>query len=255
MADDQNLTTWENAEVERSAREASDTRLERLHVAPRDIARYLNPPADTCFPLEYSYYLLDAVRGKVVLDYGCGSGGNTVLLANRGARVLSMDLSESLIRLAQNRLKINSIAGNVRFLTGSAHNIPLQDESVDVVFGIAILHHLDLALASPEVHRVLRTYGRAIFSRTNSELCVDQGYSEAYASRSCGCFSLRTAADRQRTYEFWPQFCGLAREGVLRSAYKVGAKASYSPQNRSPTPADGRACLKSLSVFDVLRGC
>ena len=163
MADDQNLTTWENAEGERSSREASDTRLERLHVAPRDIVRYLNPPADTCFPLEYSYYLLDDVRGKVVLDCGCGSGENTLLLANRGARVLSMDLSESLIRLAQHRLKINSIAGDVRFLTGSAHNIPLQDESVDVVFGIAILHHLDLALASPEVHRVLRTGGRAIF--------------------------------------------------------------------------------------------
>ena len=163
MADDQNLTTWENAEVERSAREASETRLEQLHVAPREIARYLNPAADTCFPLEYSYYLLHDVRGKVVLDYGCGSGENTILLANRGARVLAMDLSESLIRLAQNRLKINSIAGNVRFLTGSAHNIPLQDESVDVVFGIAILHHLDLALASPEVHRVLRTDGRAIF--------------------------------------------------------------------------------------------
>jgi hypothetical protein len=40
MADDQNLTTWENAEVERSAREACDTRLEQLHVAPREIARY-----------------------------------------------------------------------------------------------------------------------------------------------------------------------------------------------------------------------
>jgi SAM-dependent methyltransferase len=163
MVDNQNLTTWEHTEVERSAREASDTRLERLQVAPHDITRYLNPPADTCFPLEYSYYLLDDVRGKVVLDYGCGSGENTLLLAARGARVVSMDLSESLIRLARHRLKVNSIAGDVRFLAGSAHNIPLPDESMDVVFGIAVLHHLDLALASPEVHRVLRPGGRAIF--------------------------------------------------------------------------------------------
>jgi SAM-dependent methyltransferase len=163
MADDQNLTTWEHAEVESSAREASEIQLQRLQVAPHDITRYLDPPADTCFPLEYSYYLLDDVRGKVVLDYGCGSGENTLLLAARGGRVISMDLSESLIRLAQHRLKVNSIAGDVRFLVGSAHSIPLPDESVDVVFGIAILHHLDLALASPEVHRVLRPGGRAIF--------------------------------------------------------------------------------------------
>lgn len=51
---------------------------------------------------------------------------------------------------ASGELKINSIAGDVRFPTGSAHNISLQDESVDAVFGIAILHHLDLALASPK---------------------------------------------------------------------------------------------------------
>src|SRR6266851_4823703 len=97
MADDRNLATWELTEVERSAREASHTQLEHLRVASWDISRYLNPPADTCFPLEYSYYLLDDVRGRQVLDYGCGSGENTLLLAARGARVISMDLSESLI--------------------------------------------------------------------------------------------------------------------------------------------------------------
>jgi len=168
VADNQNLTAWEHAEVERSASEASDKQFERLHFAPREISRCLNPPADNCFPLEYSYYRLGDVRGKVVLDYGCGSGENTLLLANRGARVFSVDLSESLIRLAQHRLKINSVASDVRFLTGSGHDIPLQDGSVDVVFGIALLHHLDLALASSEVHRVLRTGGRERFFRNQS---------------------------------------------------------------------------------------
>lgn len=115
-------------------------------------------------------------RGKVVLDYGCGSGENTLLLASRGARVVSMDLSESLIRLAQYRLKVNGIAGDVRFLTGSAHNIPLPDESVDVVFGIAILHHLDLALASSEVHRVLRTGERAIFQEPIRNSALMRGF-------------------------------------------------------------------------------
>jgi SAM-dependent methyltransferase len=163
MADEQSISAWEQTEVERSAREASDTQLEQLRVAPSEVSRYLDPPLGTCFPLEYSYYLLGDVRGKVVLDYGSGSGENTLLLAAKRARVVSMDLSESLIRLAQRRLSINGVAGTVRFLSGSAHSIPLQDESVDVVFGVAILHHLNLALASPEVHRVLRQGGRAIF--------------------------------------------------------------------------------------------
>jgi ubiquinone/menaquinone biosynthesis C-methylase UbiE len=163
MSDDLTRSTWEHAEVERSAREASETKIEELRLGPDEIARYLNAPADAYFPLEYSFYLLGDVRGKVVLDYGSGSGEDTLLLAARGAHVVSMDLSESLIRLAQRRLQVNNISGNVKFLTGSGHNIPLRDESVDVVFGIAILHHLDLALASAEVHRVLRVGGRAIF--------------------------------------------------------------------------------------------
>lgn len=163
MSRTEELVRWEQAEVERSAHEASGTELERLRVAPFDIERYMQPPADTCFPLEYSYHLLGDVRGKVVLDFGCGNGENTLLLVKRGARVLSMDLSESLIQLAQQRLKINNVSGNITFMVGSAHSLPLPDESVDVVFGIAILHHLDLALAAREVHRVLRKGGRAIF--------------------------------------------------------------------------------------------
>ena len=46
---------------------------------------------------------------------------------------------------------------------GSAHSLPLPDASVDVIFGISILHHLDLEIASREVHRVLKEGGRAIF--------------------------------------------------------------------------------------------
>jgi ubiquinone/menaquinone biosynthesis C-methylase UbiE len=45
----------------------------------------------------------------------------------------------------------------------SAHDLPLPDESVDVVFGIAILHHLDLGLSAREVNRVLKKGGIAIF--------------------------------------------------------------------------------------------
>ena len=41
--------------------------------------------------------------------------------------------------------------------------MPFPDDSIDVVFGIAILHHLDLDLVSREVRRVLKPGGRAIF--------------------------------------------------------------------------------------------
>jgi ubiquinone/menaquinone biosynthesis C-methylase UbiE len=156
------LERWERAEVERSASEASHFDASRLVSA--DLSRYLNPPADTCYPLEYSFHLLGDVRGQTVLEYGCGDGENTAALARRGAaRVLALDISPELIEIARRRLEVNGGGEGVEFVVGSAHDVPLPDESVDVVFGMAILHHLDLALAAREVRRVLRKGGRAIF--------------------------------------------------------------------------------------------
>jgi SAM-dependent methyltransferase len=159
----QDYGAWEHAEVQRSSVEASLTPAETLRVGPRVRHRYLDPPEDTPYPLEYAYWLLGNVEDDAVLDLGCGSGSNTALIALRGARVTALDLSPDLIDLARRRLEVNRIDADVRFLVGSAHAIDLPNESMDVVFGMAILHHVDLGQTAAEVCRVLRPGGRAIF--------------------------------------------------------------------------------------------
>jgi asparagine synthase (glutamine-hydrolysing) len=163
LAERQHIQEWEHEEIKRSAFEASHTDKNALRYGESNIVRYLDAADDTCYALEYSHHLLGDVKGKTVLDFGCGSGKNSVLLARRGASVIAMDISEPIIRVARQRLQANSVSRNVRFLGGSAHSIPLADESVDLVFGIAILHHLELNLVSREVFRILRPGGRAIF--------------------------------------------------------------------------------------------
>lgn len=157
------LDVRERAEAQRSDVEAQLTVEARLRAEEWNVLRYMAPPQDTPFPLEYAFYLLGDVAGKHVLDLGCGSGENTLLLVRRGAVVSGLDLSQSLIELANKRLRVNGLEGRARFIVGSAHDIALPDASVDVVFGIAILHHLDLAVVSREVRRILRPGGRAIF--------------------------------------------------------------------------------------------
>jgi ubiquinone/menaquinone biosynthesis C-methylase UbiE len=154
---------WESAEIVRSDIEANLTKDVRLVADERQVRRYLDPPLDTPFPLEYAYALLGDVRGRTVLDFGCGSGQNSLLLARRGARVVGVDISASLIALAERRLHANGVGGTAKFVVGSAHDLPVRSNSVDVVFGIAILHHLDLAACAREVQRVLKPGGRAIF--------------------------------------------------------------------------------------------
>ncbi len=159
-----NFNDWERAEIVRSDLEARHTPSHQLRMDETQIARYMSPSAESEFPLEYAYALLGDIRGRTVLDLGCGSGENSVLLARRGAEVIGVDISESLLSLARQRLAVNGCAdAAVRFVPASAHRLPIPDESVDVVLGIAILHHLDLDATSREVLRVLRPGGRAIF--------------------------------------------------------------------------------------------
>jgi 2-polyprenyl-3-methyl-5-hydroxy-6-metoxy-1,4-benzoquinol methylase len=153
------LKQRELIEAERSVVDAQ-LRIEDLLI--RDCQRYMNPLADTAYSLEYAYYLLGDVRGKRVLDFGCGAGENTVLLALRGADTVAIDLSPELIALAQKRLSLHGVKADLQ--VASCHETGLPDHSFDVVFGIAILHHLDLALSLKEAARLLKPDGFSIFS-------------------------------------------------------------------------------------------
>src|SRR5258705_5386966 len=79
---------WERAEITRSRCEALHTPTERLVQDERQVVRYLDPPLDTSYPLEYAYALLGNLAGRVVLDFGCRSGHNSPFLAPRGAPCL-----------------------------------------------------------------------------------------------------------------------------------------------------------------------
>lgn len=155
------LVQWERAEIARSRAQAAARDVQPTPLTV--LRRYAHPPAGTVYPLEYVYHLIGDVRGRDVLDFGCGDGCNTALLASRGCRVYALDLSPDLLRQATRRAVQDGVRDSVHFLCGSAHAIPLPDASVDLVVGNVILHHLDLAAASREVYRVLRAGGRAIF--------------------------------------------------------------------------------------------
>lgn len=86
------IEKWEAVEVERSASEAQKEAARDLIADEKNIGRYLSPPAETCFYLEYSYSPLGDIAGKTVLDYGCGTGGNSLILAKRGAKVVGVDI-------------------------------------------------------------------------------------------------------------------------------------------------------------------
>jgi ubiquinone/menaquinone biosynthesis C-methylase UbiE len=155
---DKQLEERDRAEVLRSAEEARKLVVEP--VDPIQVKRYLDPPADTAYPLEYAFHLLSDVRGKTVLDLGCGSGENLVALVERGAHVTGLDISPELIAIAQERLDKAGLEATVR--VRSAYETGLPDESVDVIFSIALIHHLDIPTMLGEMLRLLKKSGRVV---------------------------------------------------------------------------------------------
>jgi SAM-dependent methyltransferase len=149
---DSRLLERDLAEVKRSAEEARKTSL-----TPCEVDRYLNPPADSPYPLEYAFHLLGDVRGKTVVDLGCGTGENIVPLAKRGAQVIGIDISPDLIALAEQRLKDADLQATLH--VGSAYETGLPSQSVDVIFCMSLVHHLDIALVCQEMKRILTSNG------------------------------------------------------------------------------------------------
>lgn len=149
------LDQREQNEIERSASEARD-----IELHPVEIDRYLDPPFDTAFPLEYAFNLLGDVRGKVVVDFGCGSGENLIPLIRRGAHVIGIDISPDLIDVAKRRVQQAQIVADLR--VQSAYETELPDHSVDVIFCIALIHHLEIPRVKQEMARILREDGYII---------------------------------------------------------------------------------------------
>lgn len=101
-----------------------------------------------------------------VIDVGCGTGTLAVMASARGPKqVTGVDLDEDVIHRA--RAKAASAGVEVDFRVGSATELPLADESADVVLTSLLFHHLERPAketAAREMHRVLAPGGRLAFA-------------------------------------------------------------------------------------------
>jgi 2-polyprenyl-3-methyl-5-hydroxy-6-metoxy-1,4-benzoquinol methylase len=107
---------------------------------------------------------LGDLAGLDVLEYGCGLGELTVVLARSGARVTTFDLSAQSVEVARRRAAANGVEEQITFAVANGEDLPFGDQRFDVAVGKAVLHHLDPTLAAAELARVLRPGGRAAFS-------------------------------------------------------------------------------------------
>jgi len=104
--------------------------------------------------------------GAVGLDVGCANGRHVAPLALAADRVLGVDASAPLCRLARERAADRDLP--LAVVQGDAAALPVADDAVDVAAYVATLHHLrprERRVASlDELARVLAPGGRAVVS-------------------------------------------------------------------------------------------
>ena len=102
-------------------------------------------------------------EGETVLDLGSGGGIDVLLSARRvgdTGKAYGLDMTDEMLALA-NENKRRAGAENVEFLKGDIENIPLPDNSVDVIISNCVINLSgDKARVLREAFRVLRPGGR-----------------------------------------------------------------------------------------------
>ncbi|MFK3982814.1 class I SAM-dependent methyltransferase [Micromonospora sp. NPDC050397] len=82
-----------------------------------------------------------ATPGSRVLEIGCGTGQATIPLAERGYRLLAVELGPELAAVARRNLA--RFGDSVQVVTGAFERWPLPDEPFDVVFSATAFHWID----------------------------------------------------------------------------------------------------------------
>lgn len=177
--------------------------------------------------------LAPSFAGRDVLEFGCGTGKNTVPLAAAARRVLALDLTPEMLDRARARGLPATVALE-RIERGAPW--PTPDGSMDVVTASLVLEHIEeLAPVFREAARVLRVDGwlwiselhpfrqlrgsRAHFAdaegRTRSPRCFPHGFSEYVSAGRAAGFSLEAADE--------PSDGGVPRLLVL--GFRLGQRA------------------------------
>lgn len=115
-----------------------------------------------------------SVKGKNVLEIGCGLGTTTINFAKAGAKkVTAVDLSDKSIALAKQRAEVNHLSDRIEFYNANAEELSkiLPEEKYDLIFSFGVIHH------TPHPDKVLQELHKFLAPNGTLKIMVYYRYS------------------------------------------------------------------------------
>jgi demethylmenaquinone methyltransferase / 2-methoxy-6-polyprenyl-1,4-benzoquinol methylase len=163
--------------------------------------------------------------GEDVLEVATGTGVQLVRLAraNSGGRTVGVEISDGMLAQTRRRLEHAGLTGEVEVIEGSALELPIADESVDLLvngYMLDLLPRDDIPRALAEFKRVLRPGGRLVLSNmTRGERRRHRIWDWAYG----------------RGFVLTANCRGVLAAPVLRELEFIGVSREYLSQMLFPT--------------------
>jgi ubiquinone/menaquinone biosynthesis C-methylase UbiE len=106
----------------------------------------------------YHEYLMGRIpeQCRQILEIGCGTGNFSRLLAQRAEKVLAIDLSPQMIRLAREHSKLYP---NIDFVVGDVMTYQFPDNQFDCIATLATIHHLPTEPILRKIRKALKPGG------------------------------------------------------------------------------------------------
>ena len=184
-------------------------------------------------------------EGEIVLDLGSGAGFDCFLAAAKvGAmgKVIGVDMTPEMIEKARSNAKKSGVK-NVEFRLGEIENLPVSDNSVDVVISNCVINlSADKARVFQEVYRVLKPGGRIAISDIALLKELPEKVRESIAAY-VGCVGGAILMDDYKRIV----------EAAMLKDVRVAVKESSDCINLNTEDPIGRAILDGLGDINALK--
>jgi 2-polyprenyl-3-methyl-5-hydroxy-6-metoxy-1,4-benzoquinol methylase len=189
---------------------------------PTDVVHYAPD-----VPTEASLRLLGDLKGRRVLDLGCGAGQVAIACAKQGATVIGVDASGEQLAIARRLAEQEGVRVELRH-ADLADLAFVQSDSIDLVLSTSALEYIeDIGRVFRQCHRVLKVGAPLVFSTVHPAWRVLDGRS--YFDRA----PVEVAQDNVTLIEYPHTFADLTL-GLARTNFRVETILEPEPDGGGP---------------------